>query len=82
MIDFEGHDCIETPVKPSSTILDYRTAYSGMTADTLRGVSTTLEDVQKSLVELVSVHDILVGRSIDYDLRLLHLEHRKVINAI
>ena len=78
LLDFEGHDCIETPVKPSSTILDYRTAYSGMTEDNLRGVSTTLEDVQNSLVELVSVHDILVGHSIDNDLRCLHFEHRKV----
>ena len=82
LLDFKGRSCLETPVMPRSTILDYRTAYSGMTEDNLRGVSTTLEDVQKSLIKLVSVQDILVGHSIDNDLRCLHLEHRKVMNAI
>ena len=82
LLDFGGRSCLETLVKPSSTILDYKTAFSGLTEDILGGVSTTLEDVQKSLVEQVSVHDILVGHSIDNDLRCLHLEHRKVMNAI
>ena len=51
LLDFGGRSCLETLVKPSSTILDYKTAFSGLTEDILGGVSTTLEDVQKSLVE-------------------------------
>ena len=39
-------------------------------------------DVQKSLLERVSADDLLVGHSIDDDLRCLHLEHRKVMDVL
>ena len=80
LLDFKGHDCYETLVKPSATILDYKTAFNGITENILQGVSTTLVDVQKSLLERVSADDLLVGHSIDDDLRCLHLEHRKVMD--
>ena len=82
LLDCEGHSCLETLVKPSSPILDYKTSFSRITKDILRGVSTTLSDVQGSLIERVSVDDILVSHSIDNDLRCLHLEHRKVTNTL
>ena len=82
LLDCEGHSCLETLVKPSSPILDYKTSFSRITKDILRGVSTTFSDVQGSLIERVSVDDILVGHSIDNDLRCLHLEHRKVTNTL
>ena len=44
----------------------------------LQGVTTSLKDVQESLVEQISANDIIIGHTVDYDLRCLHLEHRKV----
>ena len=37
-----------------------------------------MTDVQKNLLEQVSAKDIIIGHSIDNDLRCLHLEHRRV----
>merc|ERR1712192_359382 len=70
-----------TLVKPLATIVDYKTAYNGITENILQGVPTTLVDVQSSLLERVSADDLLVGHSIDDDLRCLHLEHRKVVDT-
>ena len=78
MLDFGGEVVFEELVKPGATIVDYNTAYSGITKETLLGVSTTLEDVQRNLLQLVTADDILVGHGLDHDLRCLHMEHRKV----
>ena len=82
LLDFKGHSCYETLVKPLANIVDYKTAFNGITENILQGVSTTLVDVQNSLLERVSADDLLVGHSIDDDLRCLHLEHRKVMDIL
>ena len=78
LLNFKGETCYETLVKPPATIVDYNTKYSGITEAMLEGVTTTLKDVQKSLLGQFSAKDIIIGHSIDNDLRCLHLEHRKV----
>ena len=78
LLNFNGESCYETLVNPPATIVDYNTKYSGITEAMLEGVTTTLVDVQKSLVGQISSKDIIVGHGIDNDLRCLHLEHRKV----
>ena len=78
LLDFAGETCFETLVKPSARIKDYNTEYIGISEDMLEGVTTTLEDVQGSLLSWISADDILVGHRIDEDLRGLPLEHRKV----
>ena len=77
-LNFKGETSYETLVRPRVTILDYNTKYSGITEEMLRGVTTSLKDVQESLVQQVSANDIIIGHSVDNDLRCLHLEHRKV----
>ena len=78
LLDYNGNLCYDTLVKPPAVIVDCNTVYSGITLEMLEGVTTTLVDVQRNLLERVSSNDILVGHSIDSDLRCLHLEHRKV----
>ena len=78
LLNFHGESCYETLVKPPATIVDYKTKYSGITEAMLEGVTTTLADVQKSLLGQISSKDIIVGHGLDNDLRCLHLEHRKV----
>ena len=81
LLNFAGETCFESLVKPSARIKDYNTMYSGMTREKLDRVRTTLKDVQKSLLRLISAGNVLLGHGIDNDLRGLHLEHRQVTNT-
>ena len=82
LLDFSGKICLDEFVKPKAKVRDYRSKYSGITVDTLQGVTTRLSGVQKSLNRLVSDTDILVGHSIDHDLKCLRWRHEKVTKKI
>ena len=48
----------------------------------LNEVTTSLKDVQKGLLRLISSEDVLVGHVLENDLRDLHMEHRQVIVSL
>ena len=79
LLDFAGDTCYESLVKPSSKVWSYNTKYSGITKEMLEGVKTTVFDVHQSLHKIISADDILIGHSIDNDLRCLDLKHDKVV---
>ena len=68
-------------VKPGNPVLDYCTVHSGVSEAILRDVTTTLADVRARLLALMSPDTILVGHSLENDLRVLQLIHRRVIDT-
>lgn len=60
-----------TFVKPKLPILDYLTRYSGITRQHLKNVKTTLEDVQEDIRNLLPADAILIGQSLNSDLKAL-----------
>jgi RNA exonuclease 1 len=81
IITFDGEVVYDTFVMPSVPITDYVTRFSGVTKELLEGVKTTLEDVQKKFVEIVSSNDILVGHSLELDLNVLKIRHPKIVDT-
>jgi hypothetical protein len=71
VLDESGETIYDTLVMPDNPIVDYLTQYSGMTAERLEGVTTTLKDVQAELKKLVSYDNILVGHSLENDMKVL-----------
>ncbi|CAG0879037.1 unnamed protein product [Darwinula stevensoni] len=61
----------ETLVKPEKPILDYNTRFSGIQEEDMKHVTTRLQDVQAHLLSLFSDKTILIGHSLDSDLRAL-----------
>ncbi|GAM17500.1 hypothetical protein SAMD00019534_006750, partial [Acytostelium subglobosum LB1] len=68
-------------VKPKNEILDFLTQYSGITEATLKKVTTTLQDVQAQLVGIISKSTVLVGHSLENDLKAMRFVHERVIDT-
>ncbi|KAG0331116.1 hypothetical protein BG000_011192 [Podila horticola] len=81
VLDESGETIYDTLVMPDNPIVDYLTQYSGMTAERLEGVTTTLKDVQAELKKLVSYDNILVGHSLENDMKVLKFAHPFIIDT-
>ncbi|EGG04416.1 uncharacterized protein MELLADRAFT_78319 [Melampsora larici-populina 98AG31] len=77
----DGKPILDELVKPESPIINYLTRFSGMTEKRLQGVQTTLKDVQIKLSSMIDFDTVLVGHSLECDLRALKLLHPWVIDT-
>ncbi|CDR41802.1 CYFA0S08e00188g1_1 [Cyberlindnera fabianii] len=81
VIDFDETVIMDEYVKPAEEITDYLTQYSGITREILEGVTTTLEDIQRKLLEIISTDDFLIGHSLENDLKVMRLRHPNIIDT-
>jgi RNA exonuclease 1 len=81
LLEWDGSLILDKLVKPAIPIKDYLTAYSGITQEMLDPVTTTLADVQKLLLEIITPQTILIGHSIDCDLRALKIAHPFIVDT-
>ena len=73
VISSECKTVYETLIKPINPVLDYNTRFSGLTEYDLRYINTTMKDVQTTLLNMFSDKTILIGHSLDGDLRALRV---------
>ena len=81
VVDADGATVYDALVLPLAPILDYNTAHSGITAALLEGVTTRLADVQAALLEHCAEETLLIGHSLENDLRALRLLHRRAVDT-
>ncbi|CAI6351956.1 unnamed protein product [Macrosiphum euphorbiae] len=81
VINHEGEEVYESKVKPFNPILDYKSKYSGITEESLRGCSKRLSDVQQDLLKMFDKDSILIGHSLDSDLKALKMVHYNVVDT-
>merc|ERR1719445_2585509 len=68
-------------VIPDSPVTNYLTKFSGITPQMLAGITTKLKDVQEAIRRIMPPNGILVGHSLDSDLRALKMYHPYIIDT-
>lgn len=81
VINHEGEVVYESKVKPRNPILDYKSKYSGITEECLKHCKKKLCDVQHDLLKLFDKNSILIGHSLDSDLKALKMIHYNVVDT-
>ncbi|VVC43773.1 Ribonuclease H-like domain,Elongin A binding-protein 1,Exonuclease, RNase T/DNA polymerase III,RNA [Cinara cedri] len=81
VINHEGEEVYESKVKPKNMILDYKSKYSGITEESLKNCSKRLLDVQLDLLKIFDKNTILIGHSLESDLKALKIVHYNVVDT-
>ena len=69
-------------VKPQNKVIDYLTEFSGVTEENLQNAYLRLEDIHFILRHLMDCNTVIVGHSLDSDLKALKLIHRRNIDTV
>ncbi|CAB4445946.1 unnamed protein product [Rhizophagus irregularis] len=81
IVDIDCNVVYDELVMPEEPITDYLTPFSGITEERLKGVTTNINDVQNRLLELVDSDTVLIGHSLECDLKALKFTHPYVIDT-
>ena len=82
VVDDCGKVIYDKLVLPPTPIVNYNTEFSGITKEQMRNVTTTLEDVQKELLELIPSECVIAGHSLENDLMMLKMCHPNVLDTV
>jgi len=81
IVDEQLQTVYHTFVKPDKPIADYQTRYSGITEESLEGVTKTPKNVQQDLRKLLPPDAIIVGQSVNCDLKTMKMFHPYIIDT-
>ncbi|KAG5189361.1 hypothetical protein JKP88DRAFT_353128 [Tribonema minus] len=81
LVDEEHCVLLDELVKPANAITDHMTRWSGISAQMLQPIATRLCQVQARLLSIVDCRDLLVGHSLENDLRALQLIHERCLDT-
>jgi RNA exonuclease 1 len=77
----DGEVLLDTLVKPSEPVTDYLTQFSGVSAEALADVTTTLADARERLFAVIDADTFICGHSLENDFHALELVHERVLDT-
>ncbi|XP_071402351.1 RNA exonuclease 1 homolog [Centroberyx affinis] len=68
-------------VRPDNEVIDYNTRFSGVSEEDVRGTSTSIREVQQTLLSFISTDTVLIGHCLETNLCALKLLHGTVVDT-
>lgn len=81
IVDSDCKTVYESLVKPINPIIDYNTQFSGITKDQMDRTSTSILQVQANILHLCNSKTILIGHSLESDMKALKIIHSCIIDT-
>lgn len=82
IVNYDEKVVFDKFVRPINRVIDYNTRYSGITAETLSTPDAlTLPEIQAVLLSMFHARTILIGHSLESDLKSLKLIHSTVVDT-
>uniref|UniRef100_A0A914I1P4 Exonuclease domain-containing protein n=1 Tax=Globodera rostochiensis TaxID=31243 RepID=A0A914I1P4_GLORO len=81
VVDITGELILDVIIRPEHRIVDCNTKFSGLNTDQVMAGECDLHEAQQRLFELVNTETVLVGHSLESDLRSMRLVHRRVVDT-
>ncbi|CCH45128.1 putative PAB-dependent poly(A)-specific ribonuclease subunit [Wickerhamomyces ciferrii] len=81
MIDEDFNVVFDIYVKPNGKIRDYKYRFSGLKPIHLNNTPYDLKNCQDLILSKLKANDILIGHSIENDLKVLNLKHPLIIDT-
>lgn len=81
IVDTDLKTVYESLVKPLNPIIDYNTRFSGITKEQMDRTSTSILQVQANILHLCNSKTILIGHSLESDMKALKIVHSNVVDT-
>ncbi|EJD76039.1 exonuclease [Loa loa] len=81
VVDVNDKLVMDVIVRQQYEVRDCNTRFSGLTIDQIEGAEFNLEQTQKRFFELVNSETILIGHSLESDLKAMRLVHHRVVDT-
>lgn len=81
VVDVLGELVMDVFVRPENTLIDCNTRFSGLSPDQILHAECNLDKARERLFELINSETILIGHSLESDLRALRLVHTRVVDT-
>ncbi|KAI9025043.1 hypothetical protein CLU79DRAFT_844850 [Phycomyces nitens] len=75
LINEDGNVVLDEIVKPDEPVVDYLTQYSGITPEIMNSTNCSFTRAQKHIRKIVDHDVLLIGHSLDNDLKAMKLVH-------
>uniref|UniRef100_A0A1I7TML1 Exonuclease domain-containing protein n=2 Tax=Caenorhabditis tropicalis TaxID=1561998 RepID=A0A1I7TML1_9PELO len=81
MVDMQSKKVLDIFIKPPTEVLDPNTEFSGLTMEQIQNAKDTMQTCHQKLFKLVNSETILIGHSLESDLKSMRIVHKSVIDT-